>query len=135
MASHEDIMRLLGRLEEGIERLTKDFQDEKQTAHASRSVLHSRLDDQAQQLAHLDKTIAISGQIDAQIRGEIVELRETVKKNNDEVSPSVADWKRMKTLGIGIAGLIGLGGLTVGGILVAAGDAAVSAIRAWLKIS
>lgn len=134
MASNDDIMLALGRVQEGVDRLTNDFQDEKRTAHESRAVIHARLDQQAQQIAHLETTIAVSGQIDAQVRGEIQGLRETVEKNQDAVSPTIADLQRMKTLGLGVAGLIALAGLTIGSIVMWASEAAVAAIRHWLKI-
>jgi hypothetical protein len=74
-------------------------------AHESRAVIHQRLDSQVQQIAHMETTIAVSGQIDAQVRGEIQGLKDTVEKNQEAVSPTIAEWRRMKTLGLGIAGL------------------------------
>lgn len=125
----------LGRVEEGVKRIRKDFQEEKQNAHESRTVIHSRLDNQAKQIAHLDTTVAISGGVDAQIREEIKALKETVDRNHASVQPALEEWKRMKTLGVGISGLIAFAGLTIGGIVAYIGDGAVAAIRHWLKIS
>ncbi len=134
MASNDDIMLALGKLQEGVDRLRVDFQDEKGMAHESRAVIHQRLDNQALQIAHMETTIAISGEIDAQIRGEIKGLKETVEKNQGIVSPALEDWKRLKTLGVGISGLIALAGLTIGGIVAYMSETAVSGIRHWLKI-
>jgi archaellum component FlaC len=134
MASNDDIMLALGKLQAGVDRLRVDFQDEKQMAHESRAVIHQRLDSQVQQIAHMETTIAVSGQIDAQVRGEIQALKETVEKNQESVSPAIEDLKRMKTLGLGIAGLIALAGLTIGSIVMWASEAAVAAIRHWLRI-
>lgn len=134
MASNDDIMLALGKLQTGVDRLRADFQDEKTMAHESRSVIHQRLDNQAQQIAHMETTIAVSGQIDAQVRGEIQALKETVEKNQGIVSPALEEWKRMKTLGVGISGLIALAGLTIGGIVAYMSETAVSGIRHWLKI-
>ncbi|MBX5001898.1 DUF1515 domain-containing protein [Rhizobium lentis] len=133
--SNDDIMRALGRVEEGVRRIREDFQEEKDNAHDSRAVIHRRLDEQAKQIAHLDTTVAISGGVDAQIREEIKSLRVTVDKNHDAVQPALEEWKHMKRLGVGISGLIALAGLTIGGLLSWAGDAAVTAIRHWLKIN
>ena len=134
MASNDDIMLALGKLQAGVDRLRADFQDEKQMAHESRAVIHQRLDSQVQQIGHMETTIAVSGQIDAQVRGEIQALKETVEKNQGVVSPAIEEWKRMKTLGVGISGLIALAGLTIGGIVAYMSETAVSGIRHWLKI-
>lgn len=134
MASNDDIMLALGRVQEGVDRLREDFQDEKRTAHESRAVIHQRLDSQAQQISHLETTIALSGQIDTQIRGELLALKETVEKNQDTVSPAIEDWRRMRTLGVGISGLIAFAGLTIGSIIAWAGETVVTTIRHWLKI-
>jgi len=125
--TNAEILQALGRLQEGVDRLREDFQEEKALAHESRAKLHSRLDDQAKEIAHLETTVAISGEIDAQIRGKIEDLKETVE-------PQIEEWKRIKTLGMGISGLLVVAGITVGGIIVSASDAAVTAIRAWLRI-
>lgn len=87
-----------------------------------------------QQIAHLETTVAISGEVDAQLRDEIAALKKTVQENHETVSPALEEWKRMKTLGVGISGLIALAGLTIGGLVAWAGDIAVNAVRAWLKI-
>lgn len=134
MASNDDIMLALGKLQAGVDRLRADFQDEKQMAHESRSVIHQRLDNQVQQIAHMETTIAVSGEIDAQVRGEIQALKETVEKNQGVVSPALEEWKRTKTLGVGISGLIALAGLTIGGIVAYMSETAVTGIRHWLKI-
>lgn len=134
MASNDDIMLALGRVQEGVDRLRDDFQDEKRMAHESRAVIHQRLDQQAQQIAHMETTIAISGQIDSQIRGEIQGLKETVQKNQATVTPALEEWKRMKTLGVGFSGLVAFSGLTIGAIIAWAGESALTTIRHWLKI-
>lgn len=125
--TNAEILHALGRLQEGVDRLREDFQEEKMLAHESRAKLHSRLDDQAKEIAHLETTVAISGEIDAQIRGQMTSLKATVE-------PQIEEWKRLKTLGMGISGLLVVAGITVGSVVVAAGDAAVTAIRAWLRI-
>ena len=142
MASNEDIMHAIGKLEgslsginESVAQLRRDVGDEKTNAHESRSVIHRRLDEQAKQISHLDTTVAITGGVDAQIREEIRSLKETVNKNHDAVQPSLEEWRRMRTIGIGISSLIAFAGLTIGGILTYVGDGAVSAIRHWLKIN
>ncbi|MDG3577107.1 DUF1515 domain-containing protein [Rhizobium sp. YJ-22] len=143
MAESEEtqIVRVLGRLEQGmldvkenLGQIREDFRDEKAAARESRAVIHRRLDEQAAQIAHLDETVSIHGQIDGQIRDRLIALEETVKKNQDEASPIIEDMKRMKTIGAGIAGAIAFAGLTVGGMLAWFGETAVQAVRHWLRI-
>lgn len=135
-------MRALGRVEEAIagiresiSHLREDFGDEKDHAHESRAVIHRRLDEQTSQIGKLETTVAISGQVDAQLRDQISDLRETVNSNQEAVAPAIEEWNRMKALGVGIAGLIALAGLTVGGIVAWASDGAVTALRHWLRIN
>ena len=134
-------MRALGRvegrlsgIEESVSLLREDVGDEKDNAHESRTVIHRRLDEQAKQISHLDTTVAITGGVDAQIRDGIKALKDTVNKNHDAVTPALDEWKRLKSLGVGISGLIALAGLTVGGTISYAGDGLVAWFRHWLKI-
>ena len=142
MASNDDILRVLGQLEakldavaDRLDRSDEVFAAEQKSAHISRSRIHLRIDEQAKQISHLDTTIAISGGVDAQIREEIKALKETVEKNHSAVTPALEEWKRMKTLGYGISGLIAFAGLTIGGTVAYMSDGAVSALRHWLKIN
>ncbi|RUX03178.1 MAG: DUF1515 domain-containing protein [Mesorhizobium sp.] len=135
MASLEDIFLALGRVQEGVEQLREDFQEEKRNAHESRTALHRRLDEQAAEISSLKTDVAIHGKIEAQVRNEVRALGDKVEANQKAVQPSVDDWKRMKTLGIGIAGLLALGGLSFGAFIMWAGDAAATAVRHWLKIN
>ncbi|MBB4238692.1 DUF1515 domain-containing protein [Rhizobium esperanzae] len=142
MTSNDDILRALGRvegrltgIEENVALLRNDVSDEKANAHDFSAVIHARFDEQARQIAHLDTSVAIGGGADAQIREEIKSLKETVEKNQEVVTPALEEWKRMKSIGYGISGLIAFAGLTIGGIIAYASDGAVAALRHWLKIS
>lgn len=142
MTSNDDILRALGRvegrlagIEESVARLRDDFSDEKDHAHESRSVIHSRLDDQAKQISRLDTTVAISGGVDAQLRDQMKSLEKTVDDNHKATQPALEEWRRMKTIGYGISGLIAFAGLTVGGVIAYMSDGAVAALRHWLKIN
>ncbi|MBX4899490.1 hypothetical protein HJA80_29090 [Rhizobium bangladeshense] len=97
--------------------------------------MHRRLDEQAKQIAHLDTTVAISGGVDATLREEIKALKETVDKNHAATQPALEDWKRIKTIGYGVSGLIAIAGLTVGATITWASDGAVAWLRHWLKIN
>jgi hypothetical protein len=59
---------------ESLGLLREEVGDEKDHAQESRAVIHRRLDEQAKQIAHLETTVAISGEIDAQIRNSIATL-------------------------------------------------------------
>jgi len=129
-----EIMRTLGRMEEGLDRIREDFQEEKESAHESRAVIHRRLDDHAKQMAKTDETIAIAGQVDAQIRNEVIALKETVAKNHKEVEPALSEWRRIKLLGAGVGGLLILFGISIGSLIVWASDTASAIVRHWLKL-
>ncbi|MDR9813125.1 DUF1515 domain-containing protein [Rhizobium hidalgonense] len=139
--SNDDILRALGRvegrltgIEENVSLLREEVSDEKQNAHESRSVIHRRLDDQGKQISHLDTTMVISGAVDATLREEIKTLKDTVEKNHAATQPALDDWRRIKTLGVGISGLIAIAGLTAGATITWASDGAVAWLRHWLKI-
>lgn len=142
MTSNEDLMLALGRVEgklTGIEDkvalIREDVSEEKDNAHESRAVIHRRLDEQMKQIYLLDKVVEINAGVDAQVREELKVIKETVQKNHDAVQPTLEDWKRLKTLGYGISGLIAFAGLTIGGMVAYASDGAVAWLRHWLKIS
>ncbi|MBY5551517.1 DUF1515 domain-containing protein [Rhizobium leguminosarum] len=142
MTSNDDILRALGRvegrltgIEENVALLRNEVGEEKANAHDSRAVIHKRLDEQARQVAHLDTRVAIRGGADALIREEIRTLKETVEKNQEAAGPALEEWKRMKSIGYGISGLIAFAGLTMGGMIPYASDGAVAALRHWLKIN
>ncbi|MBY3211662.1 DUF1515 domain-containing protein [Rhizobium laguerreae] len=142
MTSNDDILRALGRvegrltgIEENVALLRNEVGEEKANSHDFSAVIHKRLDEQAWQIAHLDTRIAISGGADALIREEIRTLKETVEKNQEAAGPALEEWKRMKSIGYGISGVIAFAGLTIGGIIAYASDGAVAALRHWLKIN
>ncbi|MEH2700528.1 MULTISPECIES: DUF1515 domain-containing protein [Rhizobium] len=140
--SNDELMRAIGRvegrlsgIEESVSLLREDVGDEKDNAHESRSVIHRRLDEQMRQINLLDKIVEISSGVDATLREEIKNLKETVQENHKATQPALDEWKRMKAVGYGISGLIAFAGLTTGGIIAYASDGAVAAFRHWLKIN
>ncbi|MBX4901669.1 DUF1515 domain-containing protein [Rhizobium bangladeshense] len=141
MTTNADIVRALGKvegrlagIEENVSRLRDEVSDEKDNAHESRSVIHRRLDEQGKQIGHFETTVAISGAVDAQIREEIKALKETVDRNHAATQPALEEWKRLKTLGYGISGLIAIAGLTIGSVVAYMSDSAITWARHWLKI-
>ncbi|ANM10407.1 MULTISPECIES: hypothetical protein [unclassified Rhizobium] len=142
MTSNDDILRALGRvegrltgIEENVSLLRNEVSDEKENAHESRAVIHRRLDEQGKQINFLDKAVEIRTGVDVQVREELKAIKETVQKNHETIQPTLEEWKRLKTLGYGISGLIAFAGLTVGGMVAWASDGAVSWVRHLLKIN
>lgn len=140
MASTDDVMLMLGEIKatvqgtkEEVGNLRDDVRIDNEAAQKSRTAMHARLDSQSEQISHLETTVAISGEVDAQLRDRLIALEHTVSKNHDAVQPHIEDMKRMKTLGWGISGLIAIAGLTVGSIVVYASDAAKAAVKHWLN--
>lgn len=122
---NDEILRALGRVEEGILRLREDFQDEKIAARESRSAIHARLDKQQQDISHLETTVILSGQTVAQQRDVISGLKETI---DNDISPTIEEVKDIKRLGK-TASLIFVGlGFTAGGVFFTMWDS----VRPWL---
>jgi len=135
MASNDDIMRVLGRLEEGVSRIREDFSEEKESAHESRAVIHRRLDEHAQTVGKLETTVAISGQVEAQLRDQIAALEERMKRNHAEVTPTIEEWKRIKTLGWGVSSLLVIAGVSAASITAVAWDWFIAVVRQWLRVA
>ena len=135
MASLDDVLLALGRVQEGVEQLREDFRDEKQTAHESRAALHRRLDEQASDIASLKTDVKVAGLVEAQVRDEVRAIGEKVDANQAAIGPHVDDWKRMKAVGVGLVGLLAVGGLSVGAMLTWASETAITTIRHWLRIA
>ena len=118
-----------------MEQLRDDFQEEREASRQSRSRLHERMDEVAADVGTIKGDIRILGEVDGQVRGELQALKETVETNQAAVAPSVEDFKRMKTVGLSIVGLIGIGGTAFGASLIWWGESTVNFIRWMLRIS
>lgn len=125
----------IGRLLEAVEQMRQDFKEERKVARESRAAVHSRLDAQALEIADLRTDVTVSAQIDAQIRNELQELRNTVNKNHEDFKPDIEEFRRMRNLGRGFLFLLGFGGVSVGAALAYMSDSAVTVIRHWLRIN
>ncbi|GGF24200.1 hypothetical protein GCM10011321_14460 [Youhaiella tibetensis] len=115
--------------------LKDDVAAEREASRQSRGAIRDRVEDVVERLGKLETTMAVAGQVDAQVRDEIDALRASIEENRAAVQPTVDEWRRIKTIGIGLVGLLALGGLSVGAALAWAGEGAVNAVRAWLRIS
>ena len=80
--------------------------------------------------AGIDTSIAIAGQVDAQVRQEIDEMKVSLAG----MQPTVDEWQRIRTIGAWAAGILLTGGLGIGALLAATGDWLSGTIRHWLKL-
>jgi len=124
-----DVLMILGRVQEGVERLRQDFGEEKAQASQSRKLLYERQDEMRGDLSNLKQDIDMTALVTAQKLGD---LTKELTDHKLAVQPSIDEWKRIRTLGIGITGVLAIGGLSVGAMLSMGLDAFRAALRSWL---
>lgn len=117
-----------------LEQLRDDIATERETERASRARLHERMDEVVDRVGRIEGDVRILGQVDGQVRQEVQDLSATVTKNQNEAQPTIDEWKRIRAIGIGFAGILAIGGVSVGAMAVYAGETLVNAIRHWLRI-
>lgn len=130
-ADEEDpIMRVLGRLEAKVDNLADDQREDREQTRVSRSRIHERLDEHTEIINQVQSDIRVAAGIDAQVRNELDGLAKAVHQVRVDHEPAVQDMHKLRL------GLMFVGGLLVasGVTLAAAGEAAASAVRSWLKI-
>lgn len=113
-----------------MEQLRQDFADERDSARESRARTHERMDDLVDRLGKIDTSMAIAGQIDAQVRSELDGLKATV----ESLKPTAQEWSIAKRIGLTAAGLIGVSAAGLGTWIAWAGDQAWAAIRHALRL-
>lgn len=118
-------MRALGRLEEGQDRMRKDFDDEKEHTRESRERTYRKLD-------KIDQDVTIVGKVAAQARDKVDAVEQLVVT---DVKPATDDFKRMRTAGIVGISLLGFAFTALGVTLATVGEGLVHTIRVWLRIS
>lgn len=124
----------IGRLLQAVEQIQEDFKEERRAARESRANIHRRLDEQAYDITKLRTDLMAAGQIQAQVRNELQEVRKTVDENHEAILPDIEEFRRMKTLGRGFVWLLGFGGLSVGATIAYLSENLAAIIRHWLKI-
>lgn len=124
----------IGRLLEAVEQMRDDLKEERAIARENRTIIHRRLDEQAQEVARLRSDMVVSGHIEAQVRNELQELRETINENHNSIQPDIEDFRRMRTLGRGLFWLLGFGGMSLGAAIAYASEHLAAIVRHWLKI-
>lgn len=94
-----------------------------------------KLDGVVDRVGRLETAVAVDVAVSAQTRDKIDARVAAVELMiAEDMKPQTDDLKRMKLIGIGFLTLVGIGGLTIGGMLVWMGDAAINAVRTWLRI-
>ncbi|MDF2618610.1 MAG: hypothetical protein K0S00_1269 [Xanthobacteraceae bacterium] len=94
-----------------------------------------RQDHIADELGELKVAVHVDVQVSAQHRDQSEARFEAIERTlSQEIKPQTEEWKRMKTIGLGFAGLLALGGISFGAMLAYASDTAVNAVRHWLRI-
>lgn len=87
------------------------------------------------EVSELKTAVAVDVAVSAQHRDMSDARFEAIEATlSNEIKPQTEEWKRMKTIGLGFAGLLALGGISVGATFAWASDAAVTWIRYWLRI-
>ncbi len=124
-----DVLMILGRVQEGVERLRQDFGEEKAQASQSRKLLYERQEEVRGELSALKSDIDMAAVVTSQKLGD---LTKELADHKLAVQPSIDEWKRIRTLGIGITGVLAIGGLSVGAMLSMGLDAFRAALRSWL---
>ena len=123
---------------EMLRQLREDVARQEQASTESRARTHQRIDEVIERLGRLDTTVALGGQVDAQVRDELDRLKRTVAANHDAVSPTVEEWQRILKVSRWLAVAFGLTGASLAALVVAAfgwfGEATIHAIRRLLRI-
>lgn len=75
---------------------------------------------------------AMTHEASAKFDARIAALEAVVRT---DIKPQTDDLKRLKALGLGFLAIASLGGASAIGVLLWAGDTAISVVRHWLRIS
>ena len=132
MSGENAVLLAIGRLQASVDHMQRDFAEEKRSATESRRALYDRHDDLQEQIGGLKMDLQVSGQITAQVREEVKAVSAKVDQHKEDIQPSIDDWRRIKTLGLGVTGVLAIGGLSVGAVLAAGMDAFRAVMRSWL---
>lgn len=120
-----EIMRILGRLEEGQERMRADFEGEKIASRDSRSRVHTKLE-------KIEEDVGKVGQAAAEAREKAVAVEKLVA---EDVKPATDDFRRLRTIGFVGISVLGLAFTAFGITLATVGEGIIQSIRTWLRIT
>ncbi|CAD7036241.1 membrane protein [Pseudorhizobium halotolerans] len=136
--SNDDILRVLGRLEEKVDgvgkrldRFEREFTEERRSSSESRHRLHERIDEQSIRITEVEKTVVAAGAIAAQQRDVIAGLTATI---DHEIKPTINQVKDITRLGKTAALIFASLGFTAGGMFIYFSETVVPPLRKWLRI-
>lgn len=108
-----------------IAELRSDIREDLAAERTSRSQVYERL-------GKVEHAVAVDAAVTAQHRdkidGRLAEIERTL---SEDVKPPVEDFKRMKTVGLSVVGLVGIGGTAFGASLIWWGEQTIQFFR-WL---
>lgn len=114
MAQQQDLMLKM------LEQMREDMAQDREASRQSRTAMHSRTDELIERVGRVETSVGISGQIDAQVRSELDQLKTLVQRNRDEIQPTVDAWERILSTGNLTARAFSIAGITTIGALVTA---------------
>lgn len=118
-----EIYTMLGRIEEGQNRVRIDLDAEKQETRSHRDDILSGMKALDARLDKVETSITLSAAVDVQVRSEL-----------NSIGPTIEDFRRMRAVGLSIVAVIALGGTAFGASMMWWYDTVVSAIRTILRI-
>lgn len=131
MADNGDVLLAIGRLQASVDHMRADFSEEKKSAATSRKAIYERHEELKEEMSSMRSDMEVAALISAQGREEVKALAGKIDANRDAIQPSIDDWKRIKTLGVGITGVLAIGGMSIGAFLMMGIDAFKAAMRQW----
>jgi hypothetical protein len=132
------LLTMLGQIKDDMAR-------EQEAARENRAKLHERIDDIVARIGSMETTVALAGEVDAQVRRELDGLNRRVHDElgamnrrldpeRGDIGSTVAAWNDMLKTGRRISWLLGIAGITSIGTGVALIGGAWDAIKAWLRM-
>lgn len=125
-----EIMRILGRLEEGQERQRADFETEQEHTREARQRTYEKLE-------KIDVDVSIVGKVAAQARQEAADARDKAaaveKVVVEDVKPTTDEIKRMRQRGIGALWAVGVVATLFGATISDVLQSLIKIVMGWLN--
>lgn len=115
-----------------LDQMKQDQDKARDESRQSRAAMHARTDELIERVGRIETSIAISGQIDAQVRAELDQVKQLVQSNHAEIEPTVAAWKQLLATGSATARIFSIAGITtLGGLVAALASVSGAGESAW----
>ncbi|WP_370677651.1 hypothetical protein [Pleomorphomonas sp. PLEO] len=131
MDEPDGISRSLGRVEGTLQQLIKSAEEDRASAADWRRSIYHLLQDHADEIGKLREDVVIVGEISTQAREHAKKIE---KRLDEDISPDIAEWRKIKAMGMGMFALVGLGGAIIASTIAYFWDVIAMAIRSGLKI-